>query len=174
MTIGASSIFDGMLSGMEGLSTEACEQVAAYFQALAEPTRLQILNLLRDGELNVGELAAACGYTSANISRHLAYLTRHGLVERESRGTSVYYRIADDGPTMRCATWSAAASRDSSTCGRGAALVRAHRAPAGAAQEPRAASASVSSSTYHPHAGRRPGVPGRRRALLMSSPCRAE
>ncbi|MEO8309608.1 MAG: metalloregulator ArsR/SmtB family transcription factor [Caldimonas sp.] len=87
---------------MEGLSTEALHQVAAYFQALAEPTRLQILNLLRDGELNVGELAQRCGFTSANVSRHLAYLTRHGLVARESRGTSVYYRIADDSVYKLC------------------------------------------------------------------------
>jgi len=81
---------------MEGLPPQALEQVAAYFQALSEPTRLQILNLLRQREHNVGELAQLCGYTSANISRHLAMLTAHGLVARESRGTSVYYRIADE------------------------------------------------------------------------------
>ena len=69
---------------MEGLPPEALEQVAAFFQALSEPTRLQILNLLRQHEHNVGELAQLCGYTSANISRHLALLTAHGLVERES------------------------------------------------------------------------------------------
>ena len=80
---------------MEGLTTEALQQVAGYFQALSEPTRLQILNLLRGGERNVGELAQLCGYTSANISRHLTFLGQHGLVVRESRGTSVYYRIAD-------------------------------------------------------------------------------
>jgi DNA-binding transcriptional ArsR family regulator len=87
---------------MEGLSTEALQQVAAYFQALSEPTRLQILNLLRSGERNVGELAELCGYTSANISRHLTQLTRHGLVARESRGTSVYYRIADESVYALC------------------------------------------------------------------------
>jgi DNA-binding transcriptional ArsR family regulator len=81
--------------GMKDLPAEALEQVAEYFQALSEPTRLRILNLLRGGELNVGELAQLCGYTSANISRHLAMLMQHGLVERESRGTAVYYRIAD-------------------------------------------------------------------------------
>ncbi|MBU6436734.1 MAG: winged helix-turn-helix domain-containing protein, partial [Betaproteobacteria bacterium] len=80
---------------MDGLPDEALQHVAAYFQALSEPTRLQILNLLRTGERNVGELAQLCGYTSANISRHLAMLTQQGLVQRESRGTSVYYRIAD-------------------------------------------------------------------------------
>ena len=87
---------------MEGLSAEALQQVAAYFQALSEPTRLQILNLLRGGERNVGELAHLCGYTSANISRHLAFLTQQGMVARESRGTSVYYRIADASVYALC------------------------------------------------------------------------
>ena len=87
---------------MEGLPPEALAQVAAYFQALSEPTRLQILNLLRSGERNVGELAQACGYTSANISRHLSLLMQHGLVEREGRGTAVYYRIADDSVYALC------------------------------------------------------------------------
>ncbi len=87
---------------MDGLPPEALDQVASYFQALSEPTRLQILNLLRQGERNVGELAQACGYTSANVSRHLSLLMQHGLVEREARGTSVYYRIADDSVYALC------------------------------------------------------------------------
>ncbi len=87
---------------MQGLPPEALEQVAAYFQALSEPTRLRILNLLREGERNVGDLAQACGYTAANVSRHLAMLMQHGLVARESRGTSVYYRIADESVYALC------------------------------------------------------------------------
>lgn len=87
---------------MDGLPPEALDQVASYFQALSEPTRLQILNLLREGERKVGELAQACGYTSANVSRHLSLLMQHGLVEREARGTSVYYRIADDSVYALC------------------------------------------------------------------------
>jgi len=87
---------------MEGLPKEALEQVAAYFQALSEPTRLSLLNYLRSGERNVGELAQLCGFTAANVSRHLALLTQHGLVERESRGTSVYYRIADKSVFALC------------------------------------------------------------------------
>ena len=59
---------------MQGLPPEALSQVADYFRALSEPTRLQILNVLRGGEHNVGEMAQACGYTSANVSRHLALL----------------------------------------------------------------------------------------------------
>lgn len=90
------------LSSMENLPPQALEHVAAYFQALSEPTRLQILNLLRGGERNVGELAQLCGCTAANISRHLSLLTRRGLVLRESRGTAVYYRIADDDVYALC------------------------------------------------------------------------
>ena len=80
---------------MEGLTNEALTQVASYFQALAEPTRLQILNLLREKERNVGELAQLCGYTSANVSRHLTLLMQRGLVAREPRGNSAYYSVAD-------------------------------------------------------------------------------
>ena len=86
---------------MEQLPEGALIEVAAYFQVLAEPTRLQILNILRSGERNVGELAQMCGFTAANVSRHLALMTQQGLVERESRGTSAYYRIADPGHNLR-------------------------------------------------------------------------
>ena len=87
---------------MKNLPPEALQQVASYFQTLAEPTRLRILNFLRQGEHNVGELAQLCGYTAANISRHLAVLMQQGLVAREGRGTSVYYRIADDSVYALC------------------------------------------------------------------------
>ena len=87
---------------MEGLTIDALGQVAAYFSALSEPTRLHILSLLRDREHNVGELAELCECTSANISRHLAILSKHGLVAKESRGTSVYYRIADESVYALC------------------------------------------------------------------------
>jgi DNA-binding transcriptional ArsR family regulator len=80
---------------MKDLPLEALEEVAAYFRALSEPTRLRILNCLRKGERNVGELAGLCGYTAGNVSRHLSVLTQCGMVARESRGTSAYYRIAD-------------------------------------------------------------------------------
>ena len=87
---------------MQNLPDEALHQVAAYFQALSEPTRLQILNLLRQGERNVGEIAQACGFTSANISRHLSVLMQQGLVARESRGSAVYYSPADDSVYALC------------------------------------------------------------------------
>ena len=60
---------------MKNMPPEALEEVAGYFQVLAEPTRLRILNILREGERNVGDLAQMCGYTAANVSRHLSLMT---------------------------------------------------------------------------------------------------
>ena len=87
---------------MQDLPKEALPQIAMYFQALSDPTRLHILSLLREGERNVGELAELCEHTSANVSRHLSILSKHGLVRRESRGTSVYYQIADASVYALC------------------------------------------------------------------------
>lgn len=87
---------------MGQLPKEALEHVAEYFRALAEPTRLQILNALQDGERNVGELAVSCDCSSANVSRHLAILGAHGLVARTPRGTSAYFRIADPSINALC------------------------------------------------------------------------
>jgi hypothetical protein len=87
---------------MENLPPEALQDVATYFQALSEPTRLLILNILREGERNVGDLAQLCGSTAANVSRHLSLLTKHGMVVRDSRGTSAYYRIADESIYALC------------------------------------------------------------------------
>ena len=87
---------------MKNMPPAALEEVAGYFQVLAEPTRLRILNILREGERNVGDLAQMCGYTAANVSRHLSLMTKNGLVTREGRGTSVYYRFADESVYALC------------------------------------------------------------------------
>lgn len=87
---------------MDKLTPKALEQIADYFKVLSDPTRLQILSLLGDGEYNVGELAKQCNFTSANISRHLSMLSQHGLIVRTSRGTSVYYQLTDQSPYALC------------------------------------------------------------------------
>jgi len=80
---------------MESLDDRAIEDVAGYFRALAVPLRLKILNALRAGERNVTELTQGLGCSQANVSKHLALLAQSGLVEKMSRGTNTYYRIAD-------------------------------------------------------------------------------
>lgn len=80
---------------MTGLDPRAMEELARYFAALAVPMRLTILQALREGARNVGELTEATGCTQANVSKHLAVLAHNGFVHKEARGTSVYYSIAD-------------------------------------------------------------------------------
>jgi DNA-binding transcriptional ArsR family regulator len=84
-----------MVNIMSKMDDRALTYVAEYFKALAEPTRLKLLNALRDGEMNVGDLTTSTGCTQANVSKHLSMLSKIGLVKREGRGTNVFYRIAD-------------------------------------------------------------------------------
>lgn len=72
--------------------------VAAALRALAEPTRVRILRLLRGGPLCVGDLADVLGILQPNASRHLACLRRAGLVEDERRGGWTFYRLAPARP----------------------------------------------------------------------------
>lgn len=69
--------------------------IADRFKALGEPTRLRVLNVLRDGECSVGELAERTGGGQANISKHLQVLLQQGFVTRRKEGTTSWYRIAD-------------------------------------------------------------------------------
>lgn len=87
---------------MSALDDRALEYVAKYFKALAEPMRLKVLSALQDGEKNVSQLTEISGGTQANISKHLSLLTQYDLVKRESRGTNVYYRIADPSVYELC------------------------------------------------------------------------
>lgn len=87
---------------MSALNEQALEYVAKYFKALAEPMRLKVLNALQDGEKNVSQLTQISGGTQANISKHLTLLAQYNLVKRESRGTNVYYKIADPSVYELC------------------------------------------------------------------------
>lgn len=87
---------------MQALDDQALDQVAEYFRALAEPLRLKLLNALRDGPLNVSELTELVGSSQANVSKHLGVLAKAGLVSRQSRGTSVFYEIADPRTYQLC------------------------------------------------------------------------
>ena len=79
---------------MGNLDDDALELVGRYFAALSVPMRLKILEALRDGRRNVGEIARAARCTQANASKHLSLLARNGLVTKAQQGTAVYYRCA--------------------------------------------------------------------------------
>jgi DNA-binding transcriptional ArsR family regulator len=78
------------------------EHIAERFRALAETTRLRLLDELRDGPMTVGELAAALGTTQQNVSKHLGVLVKAGLVDREKEGNRVRCFMADDSVFELC------------------------------------------------------------------------
>ncbi len=63
------------------------------FRALADRTRLRILNLLQDGELCVCHLVNVLDVPQPTASRHLAYLRRAGLVVARKEGLWMHYRL---------------------------------------------------------------------------------
>ena len=84
------------------MTPELLVLVAERFRALAEPARLQLMNVLRDGEYSVTELVEETGLGQANVSKHLQLLRTHGFVERRKEGLYVFYRIADPAVFQLC------------------------------------------------------------------------
>ncbi len=68
---------------------------ADVFSALAHPARLQILELLRAGEVCVCHIQATLGRRQAYISQHLIALRQAGLVTSRKDGLRVYYQVSD-------------------------------------------------------------------------------
>ena len=68
---------------------------AGIFQALANPTRLAILDALREGEQSVGSIAARLGIEQANLSQHLGILRTRRLVASRKSGNQVIYSVRD-------------------------------------------------------------------------------
>ena len=67
--------------------------VALLFRALADHTRLRLLNLMGDDEVCVCFLVEALGVTQPKISRHLAYLRRARIVTARREGKWMHYRL---------------------------------------------------------------------------------
>lgn len=72
------------------------ELTTKFFRALGDPTRLKILDLLLEGEKNVGELVELVGSGQGRVSNHLACLKQCGFVDTRREGKFIYYRIADE------------------------------------------------------------------------------
>ena len=68
---------------------------ARFFEGLADPARLALLDALRDGERTAGDAAAASGLSPSNASKHLTCLRECGLVESRQDWRHVYYRLSD-------------------------------------------------------------------------------
>ena len=63
------------------------------FKALSDPTRREILHILRDGAKTAGEIGGHFEMTGATVSHHLSVLKNAGLVSDDKRGKSIYYEL---------------------------------------------------------------------------------
>jgi len=84
------------------LPDEAVELIARRFHLLADPTRIKLLDHLRDGEATVQELVDAVGWTQQNVSKHLGLLTGAGILARRKESGSTRYRVVDDSIWQLC------------------------------------------------------------------------
>ena len=66
---------------------------ARAFQALADPTRRQILQDLKEGEMSAGEIVARFSISAPAISRHLSILEAADLVSGRREGNRIYYQL---------------------------------------------------------------------------------
>lgn len=71
------------------------ERNAEIYKILANPKRLEILNILKFRELSAGDLVEIVQLPKANVSQHLALLRHTRLVTVRRNGLNVYYKIAD-------------------------------------------------------------------------------
>jgi DNA-binding transcriptional ArsR family regulator len=84
------------------LPEDLADLIARRFRVLGDPLRVRMLDVLRDGELSVNELAERLDAGQQNVSKHLGVLADARIVSRRKQGNHVYYRIADDGVLALC------------------------------------------------------------------------
>ncbi len=77
------------------LPLTAYQQNAEIYKLLANPKRLEILNLLREQEMPVEELVKTLAISKANVSQHLALLRHARLVTVHRKGLNAFYNIVD-------------------------------------------------------------------------------
>ncbi|MDQ3692058.1 MAG: metalloregulator ArsR/SmtB family transcription factor [Chloroflexota bacterium] len=102
------------------------ELTAKLFRGFADPSRLALLALLRDGERCVSELVEASGLTQSNVSSHLTCLRDCGLVTSRQAGRFVYYALAETGVEAMLGSADAILSRHANQI---AACVNEHMLP---------------------------------------------
>jgi ArsR family transcriptional regulator len=79
-------------------SSDALTRSADIFKLLSDRSRLQLLSLLKQGELCVCELVDLTGMSQPNVSQHMRKLRTGGLVGETRRGQWVYYYLKSDIP----------------------------------------------------------------------------
>lgn len=80
------------------------EKQADICKVLANATRIEMIYILKQGEMNVNNLAARVGASKASISQHLSLLKDNGVVTSRKDGLNVYYKISNNKFIEACDT----------------------------------------------------------------------
>ena len=86
----------------DDLEDQVIEFQSQICKTLANPKRLKIIYILKEGEKSVGELAERLGLPYPNVSQHLGALQDKGIVESRWEGQNIYYRLPDARITQAC------------------------------------------------------------------------
>lgn len=78
------------------LDEHLAAQIAELFRALSDTSRVRIISVLADCEMNVGALAAAVGISESAVSHHMRGLRQLRLVRARKEGRQVFYCLDDD------------------------------------------------------------------------------
>ena len=78
---------------MEKMNKESLEVKSRVFKAMGHPTRLWMVESLRDGERCVCEFVDALDVDFSTVSKHLSVLRNAGIVEIDKRGKQVFYKL---------------------------------------------------------------------------------
>ena len=84
------------------MKREVLEFHSEFCRTFANPKRLEILCLLKEGEMTVTDLTKKLGLPKANVSQHLSLMRITGILKTRRNGTSIYYRIASKKITRAC------------------------------------------------------------------------
>ncbi len=84
------------------MKKDILEFQAEVCKTFANSKRLEILNLLKAGELTASDITRELGVTKANTSQHLALMRMRGILKTRRNGTNVYYRMANENLAHAC------------------------------------------------------------------------
>ena len=77
------------------MNKELYQLHAEMCKVFSSPTRLEILNLLRDGELTVSELTDKTKLSQSNVSQHLSIMKNRGILVSKRNGLNIYYALSN-------------------------------------------------------------------------------
>jgi ArsR family transcriptional regulator len=71
-------------------------------KALANPIRIEIIEILNNGELNFGDILKILDISKSNLSQHLSVMVSNGLVLQRKEGTNSYFKLSSEKVALAC------------------------------------------------------------------------